>query len=659
LSNNAQTTKQVKSHTTVHLNKIMNIILKSQNDISISSLSFRLRVTKRTIAQAIGAAFLLLFSSGLVLAQDFGLGNLTIDRPSVDGFGVELELTGAQGDPPYDAISTIEYKLSGTSTWKFGPDLVRVRPDLGTELSRNEAFAGAIWGLKPGSSYDVRISVILPGAGSQTVTSSVTTRSLAPETNAQPADYVLDSATAPSQAEIQQVLDAASPGEIIEFRGKHSVSALYLNNAGEAGNPIYIRGDGSAIIGDGSSSGIFTVLNDHWVVEDLIVDSSTGSGYAVRIDGRVGRPVTGFTLRRCTVLGRRGITAMEGSSSEIYDLTIHDNTLVGRWPWSDIVVLANGGTAQGTTGLKSTWNDTGMRLTGQGHSVFHNSISGFGDGIKTDRRTSIKNVSIFYIRNKFLWGGDDGIELDDAFRNVVAAENLILNTGTGGSKQPNNVTGGPNYFVQNVLVNQFLRPFKLNDGPNGLRIIHNTIVESRGSKGGFLWLQHNNGRVENIDVLNNLFVWTNYRSGDRLIKFDANLTEERWDGNAYWPDGEFEFGQFGSRSTSFSVAQGRADYPHGYNGANFESNGELLNAQPFEAGISVFGETWSTFVPDFDPRLATTSSATDGAIILNGFDIGARGAVGDNGNPLIPYGARTLSDASRRPNAPTGLSIEQ
>lgn len=635
---------------------------KYQYDTFGSRLWSRRHVVKGAIIGAIGAALFSLLSSGPVLAQNIGLGTLTIDRPAADGFGVELGLTGAPGDPPYDATATIEYRPVGTSTWSFGPDLVRVRPDLGTDLARNEAFAGAVWGLVPGSNYDVRITVSVPGVGSQVVNTSITTRPLARETSDMPADYILDAADAPTATEIQQVIDNALPGEIIEFRGLHAVNALTLSNAGEPGNPIYIRGDGTAIIGDGSSNEIFQVRNSHWVIEDMTIDSSAATSYAIRVDGReVGsassrRPVSDFTLRRCTVLGKKGIRAMEGTEGEIYDLTIHDNSFLGRWSRNDIVVLANGGTAQGETGLRSTWDDTGLLISGQGHSIFHNTIAGFGDAIKTDRRTSIRNVSIFYTRNKIAWGGDDGMELDDAFRNVVAAQNLILNTATGGSKQPNNVTGGPNYFVQNIFANQFKRPFKLNDGPNGLRIIHNTIVESRGTGDRYFWLQNNNGRVENIDVLNNLFVWTNYQSGDQLIRFDASLAEEQWDGNAYWPDGEFEFRAF-DRDVSFALAQGSAGQPSGYDGAAFEVNGELLNAQPFAAGISMFGDTWSTFVPDFDPRLASATSAASGAIPLNGFNLNARGAL-DFGDALIQYGARALGDAPKRPNSPTDLTIQ-
>jgi len=616
-------------------------------------------MTARTALSII--AFFLLINSAI--AQDLGLGNLIVDRPGVDIIGFELELTGQPGFPSYDAVATVEYKSGGLSSWSYGPDLMRLRPDLGTELARSEGFAGAVWNLTPGISYDIRITVSDPALGTQVVTTSVTTRPLARETSGQQATVVIDAANAPTESDIQGILDNASPGDIIEIRGTHEVDNLELKANGTKFNPIYLRGDGSATLQDSAGGRVITAIGNHWVVENLtLIANPDATNWVVRVDGReVGsasnrQPLTGFTLRRCNVSGRRGLRAWEGSDSEVYDVTVYDNTFSGRYTWNDIVTLVNGGTAKGATGVSSTWNDTGLKMTGQGHSIFNNTLSGFGDGIKTDRQTAISNTTISYSRNKILWGGDDGIELDDAYRNVVMSENLIMNTGTGASKQPNFVTGGPNYIVRNVLVNHYLRPFKLNDGPHGLRLIHNTVVNTSKETGPRFWVQHNNGRVEQLDVVNNIFVRVNHQLGDTLIKFDANLEQERWDGNTYWPDGEFEFNSFGS-SSSFAGARGNSKFPDGYGGAQFEDSGSLLSEQPFVGGISSIGDDWTTQVMSFDPSLKPNSGAKTGAISMRGYLGVSRGAV-EFGQSSPEYGSRASVPGLTRPKSPENLSIQ-
>jgi hypothetical protein len=500
-----------------------------------------------------------------------------------------------------------------------------------------------------------------PSAGSQVIIANAQTRALAAETSGRPPDFIVDAATTPTREQIQAVLDSAGPGDIVEFRGSHVLDTLYLRSDGTPDNPIYVRGDGTAIVGDPAGGEVFIAVGNHWVVEDLTINSNMDANWGVRVDGRQDgssssrKPVTGFTLRRTVVRSRKGLKAAEGSVGEIYDVTVYDNVFVGRWSWSDVVTLAKGGQANGGTELRSTWNDVGIKLTGQGHSVFNNTLSGFGDGIKTDRYTSISNINILYSRNDLLWGRDDGIELDDGYRNCAAIENRISNSGTGISKQPNFVTGGPTYAVRNVLVNQFLRPFKLNDGPNGLIVAHNTIVGSQRTRPDYFWLQFNNGQVENISVLNNLLVWANPPAPGYMMFFDTLIAAEQWDGNAYWPDAGFKFRNVPT-APSFAAAQADSRLPAGYAGAGFEASGALLPAQPFDAGIAALGANWETYVEAFDPRLSAVTPGRSAAIPLRGFGGSSRGAV-EVGTLLPKYGARSIANTVA-PAPPEALTVQ-
>jgi len=603
------------------------------------------------------ASFVLIFSA----ANAAGLGQLIVDLPGNQHIGVELPITGSISS---SAVASIEYKESGTSTYMRGPDLLRIdlaRVD--SYFTRTDAFAGAIWNLSPGTTYDIRITVNDPSSGTQSVTQSITTRALPKETKNQSPTHIIDSNDSPSSSQIQAILDGAQPGDIIEVRGSHIVNELYLRANGTAANPIYLRGNNGTLktIGD---ERVLQVTRSHWVVEDLNLFANPDyDRYVVRVRGILDGidndfgPIEAFTLRRNHVKGRKGLVAKEGTDGVMRNITLYDNYFEGRWDHPTIVTLKKCDDATVCTKVNATWDDSGVKMTGVGHSVFNNTFSGFGDSVKNSYQSAIGTKSIHYHRNKILWGGDDGIELDDAFRNVIASENLIMNTGTGVSKQPNKRTGGPNYAVRNVIVNYFLRPFKFNDGPNGVKAIHNTVVHTASVDGAELAYAQYGGTLNNFEFFNNLFVRAVDAANCRFIYWTANFVNPQWDGNGYFPD-HCSFYIDKNRDT-FALAQGFGDpYPAGYNGAAFEDSGMSLSTQPFGAGIGQFGTTWENTVDSADVRLAANSPAVNANLNLPGYDSRSIGAI-NYGDPLPQYGARTngVIDAVA-PEPPTSLIVQ-
>ena len=100
----------------------------------------------------------------------------------------------------------------------------------------------------------------------------------------------------------------------------------------------------------------------------------------------------------------------------------------------------------------STWNDEGITISGEGHTVCFNTLSGFGDALGLANSTAIPNIAIDFYGNDVLWTGDDMLELDFAHRNVRAFENRGTNIAMGASLQP--AWGGPVYIFKNVFLNR-------------------------------------------------------------------------------------------------------------------------------------------------------------------------------------------------------------
>ena len=604
--------------------------------------------------------------NGGAAQTDLGLGTLAFDRANTHTISIDLPLAcgtceGATGIPAYTTTATVEYRATADAVWIDALPLMRVRPDWGNDANRNEGFAGMIWGLEPGTSYDVRITVTEPAVGFEVVEGTTTTRALQTDTTGTaasepcPAHPACTIAPGTSSAAVQTILDEAVGGDIIEFAaGQHDVTGLIVNiTAGSRtfSEPLTIRGEGRGVtfVGDSTvADNLFDIRSDHVIIENMTIREvlRTSGDYAIRIDGRPSggagyEAVEDVTIRNCVIENRRAIRAWEGTATEVYDVTIYNNTFAGIWSWAEIVDLKNNDTAHpdcigGRTGHQCTWDDTPFKSTGQGLSFFNNTIYGYGDSYKISAETAIPTVHVAIHDNDILWGGDDGIEMDAVHHGAIAYNNRIANTATCGSLQPTDTlkSGGPGYYVNNVCVNQWQQPWKLNDGYNGVRIINNTTVatENYGWTGGgesrqYLWKQDNTGRIENIQCLNNLNLatqssWDPSVGADQLLRFDADMIGEEWDYNAYWAygnqDGAFEFRLFSAEAT-FAAAQSgiTAD---GYGGAGFEAGGQLLTAQPLAAGVSMLGLTWETQVEDFDARLAVGGAAIGGGIGAGGYE---------------------------------------
>lgn len=564
-------------------------------------------------------ASLLLEPATLLAADAVQPGVLASDPPTHCCLGVYLPITA--GDDDRDAVATLRYRESGAVEWRTGLPLLRVRPDQISGESPPGSFglpvpvpqfAGSVLGLLPATSYDLEVTVTDPDGGGGTQSLLLATAALPAAGPAAP--NVVPVSTA---AGLTAALAAANPGDVITLAAGTYVGAFPISRDGTAANPIVIRGasrDTVILDATGRSIGV-TLAGDYTRLESLTV---RGSDWGVKLNNTTGVVVRGVLITDVN----KGIDGRSGQTRGLY---LCDNVLEGRRVWPD---FAN-----------AIENAEGIVVTGQGHTVCHNRIQGFGDALGLNQNTGIINAAIDFYGNDVLWTGDDGLELDYAHRNVRAFANRVTNASMGVSFQP--VWGGPVYVFRNVLVNMARSPFKLNNDPTGFYIFNNTAVRTLGVGNnldyawpslGYLQSDGDPAYAANFELRNNLLVGVSAPAFVTTELFDARI-----DSNGWYPDGAFVF-----YATWANLADLVSNSP-------YEASGRIVEAQPFLAPI-VLGATYVTQVAPRNPLLAPGSVAVDGGQAIPNVTDGFAGAAPDlgaweRGAALPVYGVRPAPDA--------------
>jgi hypothetical protein len=490
------------------------------------------------------------------------VGQVVVDPPTLETIGVALPITS--GDTNYNAEVLVSYRKVGDVTWNVALPLLRVRPETlsnedPTPFPVGEQFAGSIFDLTPDSDYEVLLDVRDPDGGSTTRTVTVHTR---PVPAANPA--TLRIVNVASQAALNLALGNAQPGDVITLADGTYTGGISVARSGTSANPIFVRGasrDGTIIDAPGATYGV-AISGSYVTVENLTVRSSS---WGLLLDG-----ASNLVVRRLRVTNVS--FGMDGRGGSKRDFYICDNVLEGKvmWPQVDSTV----------------WDFEGIVLTGAGHVVCHNTISGFGDALGLHHTTDIPNRAVDFYGNDVLWSGDNCVELDFTERNVRAFRNRFTNCGNHSiSFQP--IWGGPAYAIRNVIYNSATAPYKFNNEPTGIYVLHNTAVRP-----GWAW-QQLGARADNFFFLNNITVGT---TGP--VDMTTVISLARIDYNGWWPDGQF---RFSDTWTSFANLQATSPY---------EQNGRLLGGLPFAVAPAI-PASYTTFVAPLDARLAATTNAVD------------------------------------------------
>jgi hypothetical protein len=564
-----------------------------------------------------------ILTSNVYAIDAITVGDVEIDPSTLCCIGLALPITS--GDDNYNAEVNVQYRKAGATTWKDALPLLRLRPEYHDENLYNvyytlnfpitEQFAGSILDLDADTSYEVKLNVIDPDGGNVVKMVNVSTRA-APRIDPVSANVVNVSNT----AQLNTALNQATAGDVIVLANGTYAGPITISKSGSPDNPIIIRGEsqyGVIIDATGKDAGIY-IQGSNVYVEDLSVQNSNwGAKFLGDISGSVIRrtSMTNLTL---------GIDAREGTKKNLY---ICDNILEGNIQFPTIG--------------PSTYNTEGIVVAGSGHVICHNTLSGFGDTLGLSNLTNIPNRAIDFYGNEVLWGGDDGIELDEGQRNIRAFRNRVTNSSTGLSFQP--LWAGPAYVFRNIFYNTIQeKPFKWNDNPTGLLVFHNTLVRANHS-----WKQYSTDFLANIKFFNNLVIGT---AGSMDIVPPMQLVE--FDYNGWFPDSSFGFGNIGA--SNFADLQQNTPY---------ENNGVLLNGTIFENDVPVLTEMTTNsqiFRDPADFTLHSGSNAVDAGKLLPNINDGYLGGAPDigaqeRGVALPIYGVRNQD--STQPGSITGLQV--
>lgn len=516
---------------------------------------------------------ILILSSSCAWVQSFtvhpiAVGEIEFDPPTVQTIGLSLPVLA--GDENFNASVRVFYRQMGFSTWKEALPLQRVRRETISQTVPSsfpiaEQFAGSIFNVKAGATYEVSLTIEDPDGGTTTRTGVISVRQVPSDSPAAAREIWVD-----SDEKLAAALSHALPGDVITIGEGRYRGPFHLQRSGTVADPIIVRGVNrqNTIINSADAEYGVLITGSHVYLEDVTITSSKWGMKIANVNDAV---VRGIHIHDVPY----GINARDGANTGLY---ICDNLLEGNGvAWPD------------TTGR--TWNYEGIVVTGAGHVICNNTLAGFGDALGLSEPGVIPNRAIDFYGNDVLWGGDDGIELDYSERNVRVFRNRFGNVAMGLSFQP--IWGGPVYAFRNVLYNTAIAPYKLNQGPSGFHIFHNTSVRP-----GWAWLQYGE-HVANFSFHNNLTIGT-----DRAVYMTPFIELARIDYNGWSPDGEFKFDYTWE---GFDSLHGQSPY---------EQHGRLLTVPVFVEQIAMPPRFSSFMHPPRTLMLHPASNAVDAGLRL-------------------------------------------
>lgn len=549
-------------------------------------------------ALALPVATSILLATTIAGAQDaIQVVSSEVDPPTVITLGVRVLVAG---DDDRDATAEVRYREVGEGAYRDGLPLHRVRPGVVVGWPVEDQFAGSLFHLSPGTTYEIEVSVTDPDGGDDVVTLTGTTREVPPLMPASP-----NVVTVSSAAELQSALDGAGPGDVIELEDGTYSGTFAISASGTAQDPIVIRGASQGgVILDGQGCAPCNVLEVYGSFVHIERLTIAHASRGLRFQG------TGAERNVVRRVKFEDVLLGIGAKADQRDFYICDNDLTGRLVWPSVYTDDGGQHA----------NDDGINVQGAGHVVCHNRLYGFGDAIKTEQDGA---VSIDFYGNEILSAYDNGVELDGAARNVRCFENRFTNTYATISFQP--IFGGPAYAIRNVAVNVAHEQLKVHalgtdppEEPSGMYVLHNTFVSPR-----LALSDQTSHAAHDFVIRNNLFVGPKVTESGRTVDWTSPIDDGLFDHNGYHPDGEFAFNYAATgyvKAPSFAELQA----------AGIEEGGVLVPEGTFEGGL-IPPPDYTVTVDPGDVTLAASSPAVDAAAPLPGVNDGFEGAGPDMG----------------------------
>ncbi len=363
---------------------------------------------------------------------------------------------------------SISFREAGIGSFQPAAKTMRAYPGLvidGNTTSRN-FHAGSIFFLEPNTSYEIECTLTDPDGGSLTSIETVTTKAIPePAINAT-IKYVVPGngggtgTMSDPYLGLQEAANNAQAGDHFMV-SPGNYDPFNLTTSGTDASPICFTSEaihGAVIDGAGTTTGIVTLGDFSTIVSHIILDGFKIENGTRGIDAQNTQHVT---IRNNIIqyvdygyLNRREL----GNEHDQY---ITNNLILGNTVWPG-------------TGIPS---ERGIDLRGNNNVVSYNTIKDFGDGISTDGPPYETSYSLDIHNNEIQNAVDDLIEVDGIISNARVYLNRAFNGRAGVSLAP--IYGGPAYVFRNVFYNMENSPFKMNRGPSGLIIVHNTVISEQ------------------------------------------------------------------------------------------------------------------------------------------------------------------------------------
>jgi hypothetical protein len=528
-------------------------------------------------------------------------GALTAPHPTLENLAVEWATTG---DANGNSSVELRYRAQGSGAWLPAPPLRRIAAGGNEGFTWTARFSGSVFDLQPGTTYELEASLRDSDGGGETRILTVGTRAV-------PVPMAGAPVKAATPATLNAVLGNAQPGDIIQL-GAGAYAGFTVDRSGTAGRPIVVRGAAGAVIT--GEVGIFDQAYVH--LEGLTLQGR------IRFNGSDDVAITRCAIQATADRAGDGIVTYLRSERAY----IADNTITGLTAW-----------AESSLGVSGNNRGEGICVTGPGHVIMNNRVSGMRDGISFLEDGGAKDqICIDVLNNEISECADDAIEADFAMGNCRIMRNRITNAFIACSSQPS--LGGPTYFIRNAIYNVAHVAFKLYRGSVGDVLLHNTVV-----KNGDAFAEYAGRPVSRTTLRNNLFIggpgatYNGYASGSgRVIQAaDVELATLDADYDAFGATtGAFE-GRLGSFAFT-SLAQLRT--------GSTEAHAVHAGLEAFSAAIAFPGAAMTAF-PAQDLRPKAGSVLIDQGQLLPGLNSGFAGAAPDlgayeAGQALPHYGPR-------------------
>lgn len=428
-----------------------------------------------------------------------------------------------RGDDNKNASVDVSYRQAGQTAWKKGMPLFRVEK-AATRIQKHDGpvkvpadawmFAGSIVLLAPDTQYEIKLNLVDADGGksekilkSRTIAEPVAPKGLA-VAHVGPGNGGGNGTPNNPYKGLAEADKNAKPGMVFMVH-KGTYAPFRPTASGQSGKPIIYMGagDGEAVIDGGGKGRLIDMPGiDHVWFEKLSIRNGGVGIWAPE--------ASNIVIRRCHISKvEYGIKFNVNEKGSVANFFVSDNTIEGPCAWPR------------KHGIE---NPRGMELTGQGHVVCYNRISGFADAVDTFPSPNCSAIDIH--NNDISEQTDDGIEMDYSDRNTRCFNNRITNAFQGISVQP--IYGGPVYIFRNAMYNICIETFKMHNNSSGALMMHNTSVKS--GEPLVLWTP---AEVRNCVFRNNLFIGS---KGTHAYDCTAPMT-----------DCDFDFDGFGGQWDAF------------------------------------------------------------------------------------------------------------